>query len=87
MNRIMIDVSQAELDYMREALEYKHNSLMEYLEICEEDARPKPTWEEVVDIAEEEFEKELEAIKPKPSRKAPYGLKKDGTPAKKRGRK
>ena len=87
MKRIMIDVTQAELDFMREALEHKYESLMEYLNACEVDARPKPTWDEVVDIIEEEFEKELEAIKPKPSRKAPYGLKKDGTPAKKRGRK
>jgi hypothetical protein len=87
MNRIMIDVSQAELDYMREALEHKHISLMAYLDVCEADARPKPTWEEVSDIAEEEFEKEFEAIQPKRTIKAPYGLKKDGTPAKKRGRK
>lgn len=88
MNRIIIDVTKGELDFMREALEAKHINLMSYLKTCEED----------VQSAEEEIEKELQEMfadntiqKPnKPfvyKRKAPFGLKKDGTPKAKPGRK
>ena len=88
MNRIIIDVTKAELDFMREAIVLKHVNLMSYLQTCEEDVRS----------AEEEIEKELQEMfadntiqKPnKPfvfKRKAPFGLKKDGTPKAKPGRK
>jgi hypothetical protein len=88
MNRIIIDVTKAELDFMREALVSKHINMMTYLQTCEEDIKS----------AEEEIEKEIEeyfADKPtqKPKkpfvykRKAPFGLKKDGTPKAKPGRK
>jgi hypothetical protein len=99
MERIVIDISKGELDFMREALQTKHINLMSYLDTCEENARPKPTWNEVAKIAEDEFEKELQEImhdkavakNKKPfvyrPKKAPFGLKKDGTPKAKPGRK
>ena len=55
-----------------------------------------PTWQEVADIAEAEFEKELEKVTGikksmfayKPAKNpAPHGYKKDGVPKKKPGRK
>jgi len=95
MDRIIIDVSKSELDYIREAITNKHVCLMSYFDTCEEDAKnPEPTWEEISSLAETEFEKELTkvtgkktvfAYRPK-NKKAPYGLKKDGTPKKKSGR-
>jgi hypothetical protein len=42
MNRIMIDVSKGELDYIREAIQHKHVSLMSYLETCENDSQKEP---------------------------------------------
>jgi hypothetical protein len=96
MKRILVDMSKGELDFIREALEVKHINLMSYLDTCEENANPQPSWEEVADIAEAEFEKELEkvtnkkkavfAYRKKP-KSAPYGVKKDGTPKAKPGRK
>jgi hypothetical protein len=88
MNRIIIDVTKAELDFMREAIVLKHVNLMSYLQTCEEDVKS----------TEEEIEKELQEMfadnttqKPKKpfvfKRKAPYGVKKDGTPKAKPGRK
>jgi hypothetical protein len=101
MNRIIIDVSKGELDFMREALEVKHINMMSYLNTCEENSIRKevlnslqPTWNEAADLSEEEFLAQVEAIKEeekifkyKPKKKAPYGLKKDGTPKAKPGRK
>jgi hypothetical protein len=99
MERIVIDISKGELDFMREALQTKHINLMSYLDTCEENANPKPSWDEVAKIAEDEFEKELQEImhdkavakNKKPfvyrPKKAPFGLKKDGTPKAKPGRK
>jgi len=95
MKRILVDMSKGELDFIREALEVKHNSLMSYFDTCEENANPQPSWEEVADIAEAEFDKELEKVTGKKksvfayrkkTNQAPYGLKKDGTPKKKSGR-
>lgn len=95
MERIIVDMSKGELDFIREALKTKHINLMSYLDTCEENANPQPSWEEVADIAEAEFEKELEKVTGKKSvfaykpvtESAPYGVKKDGTPKKKPGRK
>jgi len=93
MNRIIIDVSKGELDFMREALETKHINMMSYLDTCESEPT-RPAWDEVADLSEEEFLAQVEAIKEeekifkyKPKKKAPYGLKKDGTPKAKPGRK
>ena len=47
MNRIIIDVTKGELDFMREALVSKHINMMTYLQTCEEDIKS----------AEEEIEK------------------------------
>jgi hypothetical protein len=105
MDRIIIDISKGELDFMREALQTKHINLMSYLDTCEADVirkevlSSKPTWDDASKITEDEFEKELQEImhdkavaknkktfvyRPK---KAPYGVKKDGTPKAKPGRK
>jgi hypothetical protein len=93
MKRIIVDMSKGELDFIREALEVKHINLMSYLDTCEENANPKPSWDEVTDLSEEEFFAQVEAIKEeekifnyKPKKKAPYGYKKDGTPKNKPGR-
>jgi hypothetical protein len=87
MKRILIDVSTVELNFIREALEIKHINLMSYLDVCEENSNPKPTLVEILRTAENEFEKELEKNQVKRTKKAPYGLKKDGTPKAKPGRK
>jgi hypothetical protein len=86
MKRIIVDMSKGELDFIREALKTKHINLMSYLDTCEENANPKPSWEKVAEIVEADFDKELAKITGKKSQ-APYGLKKDGTPKAKPGRK
>jgi SpoVK/Ycf46/Vps4 family AAA+-type ATPase len=94
MDRIIIDLSKGELDFVREALVTKHNNLMGYLDTCEgEFEKPDTAWEDIVELAEGEFDKELAKFstpKKKPfvyKKKAPYGVKKDGTPKAKPGRK
>jgi hypothetical protein len=94
MEKIIIDLSKGELDFMREALVTKHNNLMSYLDACEGDSKISDNaWDAIVDIAEDEFDKELAKFstpKKKPfvyKKKAPYGVKKDGTPKAKPGRK
>jgi len=93
MNRINIDVSKSELDFMREALDAKYKNLIAYLGMCESEPT-LPNWNEPSDLSEEEFLAQVEAIKEeekifkyKPKKKAPYGYKKDGTPKAKPGRK
>lgn len=99
MDRIIIDVSKGELDFMREALQTKHINLMSYLDTCEANSIRKevlnslqPTWNEAADITEDDFDKELAKFsRPKKpfvyKKKTPYGVKKDGTPKAKPGRK
>jgi hypothetical protein len=87
MERILIDVSKVELDFIREALEIKHINLMSYFDECEENTTPKPSLKEVSRIAEDLFREELEKNQFKRTKKASYGLKKDGTPKAKPGRK
>lgn len=58
MNRITIDLSIGELDYMREALEHKHVSLMSYLDTCEQESMPKPSLAQVSKWADKAFETE-----------------------------
>ena len=92
MKRIIVDMSKGELDFIREALEVKHINLMSYFDMCEENANPEQTWEDIRGLSESELDEELAMFsspKKKPftyKRKAPYGLKKDGTPKKKSGR-
>ena len=96
MRRIIIDVSRAELNFMREALETKHINMMSYLDTCENEAR-QPEWNQAPDITEKEFMDQVEIIKkeakefiykPKKAvKKAPWGYKKDGTPKARPGRK
>jgi Xaa-Pro aminopeptidase len=88
MNRIIIDVTKAELDFMREAIVLKHVNLMSYLQTCEEDV--KSTEEEIEKELQEMFADNTIQKTRKPfvyKRKAPFGLKKDGTPKAKPGRK
>jgi|APCry1669188970_1035186.scaffolds.fasta_scaffold88217_3 DNA modification methylase len=82
-----IVMDEVEFNYIREAVQEKHDRLMEKLVLH----KTKPTLEDITKIAEAEFEKELAKIskKKKPfvyKKKAKYGLKKDGTPKKKPGR-
>ena len=58
MNRIMIDMSKGELDYIREAIEHKHISLMSYLDTCENESLSKPTLSQVSSWADKAFETE-----------------------------
>ena len=68
MDRIIIDISKGELDFMREALQTKHINLMSYLDTCEADVIRKevlssqPTWDDASKIDEDDFEKELQEI-------------------------
>jgi hypothetical protein len=84
---IHIDVSKLELELIREALIVKHRYFMAKLEACEEESMSG--WVDLSSINEEDFEEELKAVvaNKKPSKKAPFGLKKDGTPKAKPGRK
>jgi len=96
MDRIIIDLSKSELDFVREALVTKHNNLMSYLDACEGESEiPDNAWDAIVDLAEDEFDKELGKVTNKKkavfayskrTNQAPYGLKKDGTPKKRPGR-
>ena len=84
---IHIDVSKLELELIREALIVKHRYFMAKLEACEEESMSG--WVDLSSINEEDFEEKLKAVvaNKKPSKKAPFGLKKDGTPKAKPGRK
>jgi len=113
MKRIVLDVSKGELDYIREAVEHKHKSLMTYFDACEAEAN-KPievqAWKDyfgapaVANVLRKKMlnpqnewtatmkEENNGNVTVKAARKprkvaAPYGLKKDGTPKSKPGRK
>lgn len=58
MNRITIDVSKEELDFIREALAAKYRSLISYLDTCEEASSPKT--DSVLSQAYESLSKEIE---------------------------
>lgn len=98
-DRIIIDVSKGELDFMREALITKHINMMNYFDMCEDvdKSSDEQKWAQAPDITEEEFMDQVEAIKEEKKmffnrskesapKKAPWGLKKDGTPKKRPGR-
>ena len=92
MKRIVIDVSKGELDYIREAVEHKHKSLMGYFDDCEAEANKPIEVQAWKDNFEEGQPVSYTVNVAKPVRKprkvaAPYGLKKDGTPKSKPGRK
>jgi t-SNARE complex subunit (syntaxin) len=84
-----VKLTENELTFIRDAITEKYDNIMSQIVF-----RPSPTLEEVSNMAEFEFEKELEKFAGKKSsfayrsknKKAPYGLKKDGTPKKKSGR-
>ena len=86
----MIEITPAELAFLREAVDEKHASLMKILEF----RKPEPVWEPVKasDLPDDAFEflqqaAKRKATKKKPAKaKAPWGYKKDGTPKKRPGR-
>jgi hypothetical protein len=93
-----MEITRAELEFLREAVKQKHDSLMEILDFKEEEKLPEPCIPEKTfadylpkgffgDVAEEGRKLRSIIDKIPKQRNAPYGLKKDGTPAKKRGRK
>lgn len=90
-NRIVIDLSKGELNFVREALETKHINMMSYLDTCEKQSAEDEMWNLVQGIAEDDVKKELAKIAPpkkkRLSKKAPWGYKKDGTPKARPGRK
>jgi len=93
MDKIIIDVSKGELEFIREALITKQMDLINHLFTCEEkSAESEPVWGDIRGFSESEIDEDIAMFsspKKKPStykRKAPYGLKKDGTPKKKSGR-
>ena len=86
----MIDITPAELAFLREAVDEKHASLMAILQFKE----PEPVWEPVKasDIPSDAIDFLQKAAKRKVTKKkvakkveAPWGYKKDGTPKKKPG--
>jgi len=92
MDKIIIDVSKGELEFIREALITKQMDLINHLFTCEEkSAESEPVWGDIRGLSESEIDEELAMFSPpkkEPSnyKRAPYGVKKDGTPKKKSGR-
>lgn len=86
----MIEITPAELAFLREAVDEKYTSLMKILEF----RKPEPVWEPVKasDLPDDAFEFLQQAAKRKATKKksakakAPWGYKKDGTPKKRPGR-
>ena len=85
----MIEITPAELAFLREAVDEKHASLMKILEF----RKPEPVWEPVkASDLPDAFEFLQQAAKRKVAKKkgrpakAPWGYKKDGTPKKRPGR-
>lgn len=85
----MIEITPAELAFLREAVDEKHASLMKILEF----GKPEPVWEPVKasDIPSDALQFLNQAAKRKVTKKkakpkAPWGYKKDGTPKKRPGR-
>ena len=85
MERITIDISKDDLNFIREALSHKYTALINYLNDCEEDSAINKSVKDT--IAEWAAEQKDGIIIAKRNVAAPYGVKKDGTPAKQRGRK
>ena len=84
----MIEITPAELAFLREAVDEKHASLMKILEF----RKPEPVWEPVkasdlpdaFEFLQQAAKRKVTKKKAKP--KAPWGYKKDGTPKKRPGR-
>ena len=83
MERITIDVTRDELNFIREAVEYKINSLKNYFKDCESAANAVST----VTVTKGEASATVKIPVPWDKPEAPYGLKKDGTPRARPGRK
>lgn len=83
MERITIDVTRDELNFIREAVEYKINSLKSYFADCESASKAVSTI--TVTKGEATATVQLPSLVKKAD--APWGLKKDGTPKARPGRK
>jgi hypothetical protein len=82
-----VKLTENELTFIRDAITEKYDNIMSQIVF-----KPSPTLEEVSNMDEFEFEKELKKVAGQNSsfaykKRAPYGVKKDGTPKKKPGRK
>lgn len=92
MNRIKIDVSAEELDFIRDAIQRRYLDLMCHLNYCQ-DQHEDAGLAELMKEATDEWEAEIKGKKiiakkaPAKSKAAPYSYKKDGTPKKRPGRK
>ena len=114
MERITIDISKEELDFIREALAAKYRNLISYLDTCEEASSTPATTDSVLHEAHKQLNMQIANLlekskkqsewtitttdegnmvaafkkhgRPRKNPNAPYGFKKDGTPAKRRGR-
>lgn len=89
----MIDITRSELNFIREAVQEKHDRLMKVLDF----AQPLPAFDPFaaapIKAEGEPVEWTVKAgkggkvIASRQSTKAPWGYKKDGTPKKRPGRK
>ena len=80
MERITIDVTRDELNFIREAVEHKINSMKNYFADCEAVSRAVST----VTVTKGNATATVQLPKPV---EAKWGLKKDGTPRARPGRK
>ena len=100
--KINLQLPVEEFEFIKLAIQEKTKALVYYMDASKriaeslEKMNADRLWEQASSIAEAEFEKELEKVTGKKKSEfvykakkdpAPYGYKKDGTPAKKRGRK
>ena len=81
-----VKLTENELTFIRDAITEKYDNIMSQIVF-----RPSPTWENVANMTASDLEEELEKVAGQNSsfaykKRAPYGLKKDGTPKKKSGR-
>ena len=99
--KINLQLPVEEFEFIKVAIQEKTKILVDYMDASRriadslEKMNADRLWEQASSIAEAEFDKELEKVTGKKfefaykpvKNPAPYGYKKDGTPAKKRGRK
>jgi hypothetical protein len=83
---ITVQITPAELAFLREAVDEKHTSLMKLLEF----KKHEPVWEPVKVSEMPNIAKAINPVAKKTGRQrkaaAPWGYKKDGTPKKRPGR-
>jgi len=91
--KINLQLHVEEFEFIKAAIQEKTKSLVDYMDgtrkiaVSLERMNEEYLQKQASSIDEEEFEEELKKVTGKKTNQTPYGLKKDGTPAKKRGRK